>query len=57
VSNSYFQCLGALGAIAGATKGAFLVLLLPVVVLYYQIQTYFRKTNTAVARLQVPIHY
>lgn len=52
VTNGYFQCFGALGAVAGATKGAFLVLLVPLMYIYLRIQKYFRKTNTAVARLE-----
>ena len=52
VLNSLFACVGAVGAIAGATKGTFLILLLPIVYVYANIQTFFRKTNTAVARLE-----
>jgi ABC-type multidrug transport system fused ATPase/permease subunit len=50
--NSVFQVLGAIGAIAAATQGIFLILMVPLIVLYETIQRYFRKANTAVARLQ-----
>jgi ATP-binding cassette subfamily C (CFTR/MRP) protein 1 len=52
VLNSLFACVGSVGAIAGATKGTFLVLLVPIVYVYANIQTFFRKSNTAVARLE-----
>jgi len=52
LSNSLFQCLGAVGAIAGATLGTFLVLCVPLVVVYERFQRFFRKSNTAIARLQ-----
>mmetsp|Transcript_13658 Transcript_13658/g.13206 ORF Transcript_13658/g.13206 Transcript_13658/m.13206 type:complete len:1517 (+) Transcript_13658:272-4822(+) len=50
--NSVFQVLGAIGAIAAATQGIFLILMVPLIFLYETIQRYFRKANTAVARLQ-----
>ena len=52
LTNSLFSCIGAVGAIAGATKGTFLILCLPLVYIYERIQRYFRKSNTAIARLQ-----
>ena len=52
LTNSLFACLGAVGAIAGATQGTFLILCVPLVFLYEKIQRYFRKSNTAIARLQ-----
>ena len=50
VTNTFSNVLGALGAIIGATKGTFLVLFVPLVFIYNEIQKYFRNTNTAVAR-------
>ena len=50
--NSYFQVIGALGAVVGSTKGTFLVLLVPLVIIYFRLEKYFRKTNTAIARLE-----
>jgi len=44
--------LGSLGAIAGSTKGTFLILAVPLGFLYTHFQTYFRKSNTAIARLE-----
>ena len=52
LTNSLFSCIGAVGAIAGATKGTFLVLCVPLIFLYERIQRYFRKSNTAIARNQ-----
>ena len=52
LTNSLFSCIGAVGAIAGATKGTFLILCLPLIYIYERIQRYFRKSNTAIARLQ-----
>ena len=51
-TNSLFQTLGALGAVAGATNGTFLILVLPLIAVYSRIQAYFRATNTTVARLE-----
>ena len=53
MSNSFFSVLGAVGAVAGATKGTFLILLVPLLIVYERIQRHFRSTNTTVARLQV----
>ena len=50
VTNTFSNVLGALGAIIGATKGTFLILFVPLVFIYNEIQKYFRDTNTAVAR-------
>jgi ABC-type multidrug transport system fused ATPase/permease subunit len=44
--------LGALGAISGSTKGTFLILAVPLGLLYYRFQSYFRASNTAIARLE-----
>ena len=52
LTNSLFSCIGAVGAIAGATKGTFLALCVPLIFLYERIQRYFRKSNTAIARNQ-----
>lgn len=51
-TNSFFGCLGALVAIAIVTNGAFIVLMIPLTVIYNSIQLAFRKTNTAIARLE-----
>lgn len=45
-------CLGSVGAITGSTKGTFLILVIPLAFLYMQIQEYFRRSNTAIARLE-----
>ena len=50
--NSFFGCLGAAAGVAASTKGAFLVLMFPLTYLYGKVQTYFRKTNTTIARLE-----
>jgi len=50
--NAAFGCFGAIGAIVASTKGSFMILLIPLVFLYNHFQKYFRKTNTAVARLE-----
>jgi ATP-binding cassette, subfamily C (CFTR/MRP), member 1 len=52
VLNCFIQVLGCLGAISGSTKGTFLILLIPISIIYLKVQAYFRKTNTAVARLE-----
>eukprot|EP01033_Poteriospumella_lacustris_P004219 gene4219-3010_t len=43
---------GSIGAIAGSTKGTFLILMVPLSFLYRIFNVYFRKTNTAIARLE-----
>jgi len=50
-SSTVFSVLGALGAIAVATKGTFFVPLVPISYLYYIIQKWFRKTSTELQRL------
>jgi ATP-binding cassette subfamily C (CFTR/MRP) protein 1 len=51
-SNSFAQVIGAFGAIVGATKGTFLLVMVPLAYFYYQVQRYFRNTNTTIARLE-----
>lgn len=46
-----FSVLGAFGAIVAATKGGFLAPLLPLSVLYYYIQKWFRRTSTELQRV------
>jgi ATP-binding cassette subfamily C (CFTR/MRP) protein 1 len=52
VLNSLSACLGSMGAILGATKGTFIILMIPLIFVYNAVQGYFRKTNTTVARLE-----
>jgi ABC-type multidrug transport system fused ATPase/permease subunit len=52
IANCTVQVLGAIGAIAGATKGTFLVLVVPLLFIYSYLQKYFRSGNTQVARLE-----
>ena len=49
--NTIMQVLGAFGAIVAATKGTFLVALIPIGFLYYMIQKWFRKTSTELQRV------
>lgn len=49
--NTIFQVLGALGAILVATKGTFIVPLIPLSFLYYLVQKWFRKTSTELQRV------
>ncbi len=44
--------VGYFAGIAGATKGTLLILAVPLIFLYYQFQSFFRKPNTAIARLE-----
>lgn len=44
--------LGSIGAIAGSTKGTFLILMVPLSFLYSFFNSYFRSSNTAIARLE-----
>ncbi len=44
--------LGSIGAIAGSTNGTFLILMVPLCFLYNMFNTYFRKANTSIARLE-----
>jgi len=46
-----FQVLGAIGAIIIATKGTFLVPLIPLTFVYYYVQKWFRKTSTELQRV------
>ena len=50
-ASTIFSVLGAVGAISAATKGAFLVPLVPLGYLYYWIQKWFRKTSTELQRV------
>jgi len=50
--NGFAQVVGAVGAIAGATKGTFLILVVPMTYFYDRVQKYFRSTNTALARIE-----
>jgi ATP-binding cassette, subfamily C (CFTR/MRP), member 1 len=49
--NTMFQVLGALGGILVATKGTFIVALIPLGYLYFLIQRWFRKTSTELQRV------
>jgi len=49
--NTIFQVLGALGAIVVATKGTFIIILIPLSFLYYYVQQWFRKTSTELQRI------
>jgi ABC-type multidrug transport system fused ATPase/permease subunit len=42
----------AIGAIAYTTTGTFVALAIPLIIMYYRIQLYFRKTNTELKRLE-----
>lgn len=46
-----FSVLGAIGAICAATKGTFLIPLIPIGYLYYVVQKWFRKTSTELQRV------
>jgi len=46
-----FQVLGAIGAIIVATKGTFIVPLIPLGYVYYLVQKWFRKTSTELQRV------
>lgn len=52
IMNSFFGCLGAFAGVAAATKGTFLVAMIPLSYAYVTVQSYFRKTNTTIARLE-----
>jgi ABC-type multidrug transport system fused ATPase/permease subunit len=45
-----FSVLGIFGNIAYTTKGTFVILLVPLCVMYYYIQFYFRRTNVELKR-------
>ena len=49
--STMFSVLGALGAIVAATKGTFLIALIPLGYTYYLIQKWFRKTSTELQRV------
>jgi ATP-binding cassette, subfamily C (CFTR/MRP), member 1 len=49
--STIFSVLGALAAITAATKGTFLIPMLPIGYLYYVIQKWFRKTSTELQRV------
>jgi len=49
--STLFSVLGALGAISAATKGTFLVALVPLSYIYYMVQKWFRKTSTELQRV------
>lgn len=49
--STVFNVLGAIGAIIGATKGTFLIPLLPLGWIYYKIQGWFRKSSTELQRV------
>lgn len=49
--STIFNVVGAIGAMVAATKGVFLVPMLPISYLYYKIQKWFRKTSTELQRI------
>lgn len=49
--NTIFQVLGAIGGIIVATKGTFIIPLIPLSIVYYFIQKWFRKTSTELQRV------
>jgi ABC-type multidrug transport system fused ATPase/permease subunit len=49
--NTIFSVLGALGAILVATKGTFMIPLIPLGYVYFLIQKWFRKTSTELQRV------
>ena len=51
ITNSFFNVGGALLGVCAATKGSFIILMIPLGYIYRDVQKYFRKTNTTVARL------
>lgn len=52
LTSSFGSVLSAVGGIIGATKGFFMILLVPLVWFYFRVQKFFRKSNTAIARLE-----
>jgi ABC-type multidrug transport system fused ATPase/permease subunit len=52
IFNSFFGVLGAFAAVAAATKGTFMIVMIPLSYGYATVQKYFRKTNTTIARLE-----
>ena len=51
ITNSLFNVGGALLGVVAATKGTFLIIMIPLFFMYRRVQGYFRKTNTTIARL------
>ena len=49
--NTTFSVLGAIGAIVAATKGTFLIPLVPLGYMYYLVQKWFRKSSTEMQRV------
>mmetsp|Transcript_5471 Transcript_5471/g.6020 ORF Transcript_5471/g.6020 Transcript_5471/m.6020 type:complete len:1426 (+) Transcript_5471:82-4359(+) len=49
--STVFNVLGAFGAIIAATKGTFMIPMIPLGYLYYLIQKWFRKTSTELQRV------
>ena len=49
--STIFSVLGAIAAMVAATKGTFLVPLIPIGYVYYLIQKWFRKTSTELQRI------
>jgi ABC-type multidrug transport system fused ATPase/permease subunit len=49
--STVFSVLGAIAAMIAATKGTFLVPMIPISYLYYLIQKWFRKTSTELQRI------
>mmetsp|Transcript_8592 Transcript_8592/g.18150 ORF Transcript_8592/g.18150 Transcript_8592/m.18150 type:complete len:989 (-) Transcript_8592:348-3314(-) len=50
-ANILFAVIGAIGAMAAATKGTFLIVLVPLGYIYWKIQIWFRLTSTELGRL------
>ena len=44
--------IGCIGAIIGASKGTFLLLIMPLMMIYNAFQNFYRKSNTAIARIE-----
>lgn len=51
IINTVYQVLGALAGILAGTKGTFIVPLIPMSVIYYKLQRWFRKTSTELQRI------
>ena len=49
-TDAVLSVLSALLAIAIATKGTFLLLLLPLLIIFFNVAKYYRSVNTALAR-------
>lgn len=48
----FFSLLGIIGSISYSTNGLFLVIIPPLLFVYYRVQLFFRKTNTELKRLE-----